>query len=1206
MHVVGIGASAGAMDPLREFFSEVTAGSGLAFVVVQHLDPTHVSYMAGLLAKHTTMKVAEAQNQMAVQANCVYTIPPNKFLFIKDGVLHLTEPVKRDGLRMPIDFFFRSLADDQHDKAVAVLFSGSGSDGTLGIREIRGAGGVVFVQDPKTAQFDSMIENAIATGLVDYVLPVRQIPGRLFQYVEQGRIDATDDSETKTLEDDIHSILDLLVSETRTDFRCYKKTTIQRRIERRMGLNQIRDIADYTRFLRQNPDELANLAKDMLIGVTSFFRDAEAFGELRDKVIAPLVKERSNDNPIRVWVSGCATGEEVYSIVMLFREEMNRTRKNFTLQVYASDIDREALKHAREAIYSQSITADLSEERLARFLIKKDGTYQIAKQVREVVTFAEHNVITDPPFLRMDLISCRNLLIYIEPEIQKRVLNLFAFALKPLGYLFLGKSDTTIDDSNVFEPISRNFRIFLRKQSVALPVGNLPLRFGTPIRSDRLEEQHPIRLSDLNQQVLLAHLNAAIVLINEHGKIMHFYGPTNKYLTHPSGDANLNLFDMLENRYSLMLRLAVEKAVQENNSVKLTALDLNRDNLNESVDVTIKRIVEPGSGQRLLAVIFEPARTPLNIPLAIHQEINQQDVDTVAHLESENKRLKEQLQAAIESFQSTHEEFTAANEEVLAINEELQSANEELETSKEELQSVNEELTTVNTQLNEKLEELNKINDDLANFLNSSEVGTLFLDRAYCIRRFTPSTTKLLNLLPLDIGRPVGHISNKFVDVDLVSIADNVLKNLVSIEKEVHTSDGVWYMLRCLPYRTLSDVIEGVVFTFTDVSRLKHSEEAIMDARDYAENIIDTTREALIVLDPELKVVSANRAFYETFHTSPGATHRRLIYELGNRQWNIPKLREWLDKIISDSLQLENFEVEHDFPAIGRKIMFLNARRISDKKGGAVRLILLAIDDVTERREAEEERKKLEEQLLQSQKMESIGVLAGGVAHDFNNILNIIQGYASLLGKHATPGGEIAEIFEAISEATKRGTSVVQHLLTLARKNETKFELADANTILHGLSSLLKETFPKNIELTLDCAANLPPMMADPNQIAQALLNICVNARDAMSNGGRLTFTTAVVDRRSLQDFDGAKADHYVCIEVTDTGNGMDENVQKRIFEPFFTTKDIGQGTGLGLAVVYGIVKSHSGTIQVKSKLKGGTSFYLYVPVVPLGNKHGP
>ncbi len=286
--------------------------------------------------------------------------------------------------------------------------------------------------------------------------------------------------------------------------------------------------------------------------------------------------------------------------------------------------------------------------------------------------------------------------------------------------------------------------------------------------------------------------------------------------------------------------------------------------------------------------------------------------------------------------------------------------------------------------------------------------------------------------------------------------------------------------------------------------------------------------------------------------------------------------------------------------------MFLNARRISDKKGGAVRLILLAIDDVTERREAEEERKKLEEQLLQSQKMESIGVLAGGVAHDFNNILNIIQGYASLLGKHATPGGEIAEIFEAISEATKRGTSVVQHLLTLARKNETKFELADANTILHGLSSLLKETFPKNIELTLDCAANLPPMMADPNQIAQALLNICVNARDAMSNGGRLTFTTAVVDRRSLQDFDGAKADHYVCIEVTDTGNGMDENVQKRIFEPFFTTKDIGQGTGLGLAVVYGIVKSHSGTIQVKSKLKGGTSFYLYVPVVPLGNKNGP
>ncbi|HZA54299.1 MAG TPA: CheR family methyltransferase [Candidatus Udaeobacter sp.] len=897
VQVVGIGASAGAMDPLREFFSELPADGGLAFVVVQHLDPTHVSYMASLLAKHTTMKVAEAQDQTNVQANCVYTIPPNKFLFIRDGMLHLTEPVKRDGLRMPIDFFFRSLAEDQHDKAVAVLLSGSGSDGTLAIREVRGAGGVVFVQDPKTAQFDAMIENAIATGLVDYVLPVRQIPGPLLQYVQQSRIEPTGSSETRTLEDGIKSILNLLVSETKSDFRCYKKSTIQRRIERRMGLAQIREIADYARFLSQNPDELGKLSKDMLIGVTSFFRDIEPFEELRDRVIESLVKEQNNENPLRVWVPGCATGEEAYSIVMLLMEEMNRAGKNLSLQVFASDIDREALKYARDAIYSQSITADLSEERLARFFTKKDGTYQIAKHVREVVTFAEHNVITDPPFLKMDLISCRNLLIYIEPEIQKRVLNLFAFALKPLGYLFLGKSDTTVDRSDLYEPISRNLRIFRRRHSVSRPVGNLPLRFAPPIRSDRLEGQPPIKLSDLNQQVLLAHFNAAIVLVNEDGKIMHFYGPTNKYLTHPSGDANLSLFDMIENRYSLMLRLALERAAQENNSVKLSALDLNRGNSAESVDVTITPAVEPRSGKRMLAVIFEPGRTPLKNPFVSAQETAEPDVDITAHLEAENKRLKAELQAAIESFETSHEEFTAANEEVLAINEELQSANEELETSKEELQSVNEELTTVNAQLNEKVEELNKINDDLANFLNSSEVGTLFLDREFCIRRFTPSATALLNLIPLDIGRPVGDISTKVVDADLVSIAGNVLKSLALFEKEVQTSDGVWYMLRCLPYRTLSDVIDGVVFTFTDVSRLKHSEEAIMEARDYAENIIDTMRESLIVLDPELKVVSANRAFYETFQTSPGTTRHQFIYELGNRQWNIPKLREWLEKI---------------------------------------------------------------------------------------------------------------------------------------------------------------------------------------------------------------------------------------------------------------------------------------------------------------------
>ncbi|MBI4523060.1 MAG: PAS domain-containing protein [Deltaproteobacteria bacterium] len=1201
IRVVGIGASAGGMDALKEFFAEMPSASGLAFVVIQHLDPAHVSYMAGLLAKCTAMNVVQAEDRIPVEADCVYTIPPGKFLLIRDGILRLTEAVKRDGLRMPIDFFFRSLAQDQGENAIAVLFSGSGSDGTLGIREVRGAGGVVFVQDPKTAQFDSMIESAIATQAVDYVLPVREIPGAILQYVQRTGTEPASRPETITQEGHTGAILDLLVSETKADFRCYRKGTIQRRIQRRMGLNGVQDISDYYRLLCENPGELARLSKDMLIGVTSFFRDPEAFEELHEKVITVLVQEKSSNNLLRAWIPGCATGEEAYSIVILLMEEMARARKTFSLQIFASDLDREALKYAREGIYPESITADLSEERLARFFVKKDGTYQIAKQAREVVTFAEHNVIFNPPFLKMDLISCRNLLIYIEPEIQKKVLNLLAFALNPGGYLFLGKSDTAVEQSDLFEPVSRSARIYRRKPSIAVPFVNLPLRSGAPLRPARAEDQHPIKLSDLNQQVLLKHFNASIVLVNENGGIMHFYGPSHKYLAHPYGDANLNLFEMIEKTHSSMLRLAVEKAARENQPVSLQALELSREDASQSVNVTVMPVIEPKSGKRLLAVIFEDARPPDEASPASARETESRDSDLIARLEAENKSLKQEIQATIDGFQTTHEELMAANEEVMAINEELQSTNEELETSKEELQSVNEELVTVNNQLSEKVEEINKINDDLANFLNSSEVVTLFLDRRFCIRRFTPSATKLMNLISLDVGRPVSHISNELIDVDLISIADNVLKNLAPFEREVRSSDGLWYILRCIPYRTLSNVIDGVVFTFTEVSRLKHSEEAMTEARDYAENIIHTIRESLLVLNPELKVVSANRAFFKTFQVSPEETQGRSVYELGNHQWDIPGLRALLEEVLHRDGHFENFEVEHVFPAIGPRIMSLNARRISHKENHDVRLILIAIDDVTERRRAEAERKKLEEQLVQAQKMESIGTLAAGIAHDFNNILNIIQGYASVLTGDGAKNEEIAESVNAITDATRRGAAIVQQLLTIARKTQAKFEPTDVNTLLDKLSHLLRETFPKNIEVVGQLNRDLPPIMADSNQITQVLLNISLNARDAMPNGGRLTFKTEAADGKSLQA-DGAAAERYVCIEIKDTGIGMSEEIQSRIFEPFFTTKPIGQGSGLGLAVAYGIAKNHGGLIQVESEPVHGTTVRIYLPAASSGS----
>ncbi|HEY2987085.1 MAG TPA: CheR family methyltransferase, partial [Candidatus Binatia bacterium] len=1213
--VVGIGASAGGLDALKEFFTAMPADSGLGFVVVQHLDPGHVSYMASLLAKCTDMRVVQAEDRSPIERNCVYTIPPNKFLFVKDGMLHLTEPVKRDGIRMPIDFFFRSLAEDQHEKAIAMLFSGSGTDGTLGIREIRGANGIVIVQDPKTAQFGNMIESAIETGMVDCVLPVGEISGALLHYVRQSPVEPTD-ADSEGGRDHLGSIIDLLGSQTKNDFRFYKNSTLQRRIARRMGLHRIGDFSEYYRFLLQDSDELARLSKDMLISVTSFFRDPEAFAVLADNVIKPLVQEANNDRALRVWVTGCATGEEAYSIAMLLMEESARSRKRSPLQVFASDIDHDALKYAREGIYPESISADVSEERLARFFNKKDHVYQVNKEIREVMTFAAHNVIMDPPFMKLDLISCRNLLIYIEPEIQKKILSLFGFALTPDGYLFLGKSETTVEQSDLFEPVSRSFRIFRRKPSAAVEVANFPTRSGAPAALPLRPERRPsVKLSDLNQQVLLKHFNASLVLIDENGNILHFYGESHKYLKHPFGDANLNLFEMTDDRHSLRLRLAIQKAARENHASKLGALDFTRDDSNYFADVTVIPVVEPKSGNRLLAVIFEDAAAPVkDSPIGVEEtEIGRRD-DLTERLEAEIAKLRDELQTTIDDFQTTHEELTAANEEVLAINEELQSTNEELETSKEEMQSVNEELTTVNNQLTDKIEELSRTNDDLANFLNSSEVGTIFLDTGFCVRRFTPSATKLLNLIPLDLGRPVSHISNNLIDVDLTSVADNVLKGLVPVEKEVQTSDGRWHVMRSIPYRTLSNLIDGVVFTFTDVTRLK-------EAQDYAENIVSTVRESLIVLSPELRIVSANRAFCETFKVAREETVGRLIYEVGNRQWDIPRLRELLEEVLPREARFENLEVEHQFPSIGHRIMSLSARRIYDKQQKAVQLILLAIDDITDRKQAEqalhaltqeletrvaertaeleqanrvlveyiEERQKLEEQLRHAQKMESVGTLAAGVAHDFNNILNIIQGYASVLRQRAGMDARIAENLCVIDDAIKRGAALVQQLLTIGQKTEEKLEPTDVNTLIHGLLRLLQQTFPKTIEVTLELDSELPPVMASPGQINQALLNLCINARDAMPDGGRLTLRTEAVDGTSLQDSAEAKAERYVRIEVSDTGTGMDENVQSRIFDPFFTTKETGRGTGLGLAMVYGIVKSHNGLIQVKSNPMDGT-----------------
>jgi chemotaxis methyl-accepting protein methylase/signal transduction histidine kinase len=1203
--VVGIGTSAGGLESLKEFFAAMPADSGMAFVVIQHLDPTHVSYMADLLAKYTEMKVLQAEDGTMIEADTVYTIPPNKFLMIRKGMLHLTEPVKNDGVRMPIDFLFRSLAEDQHEKAICMIFSGSGSDGTIGLREVRGAGGMTIVQEPETAQFDAMLRSAIATGMVDFVLPLREIPGTILRYARQSYMDARDGTDREQKLNDVDAILKLLSAQTRTDFAPYKKNTVLRRIERRMGLRHIPLISDYVRFLQENPEEVRQLSKDLLINVSSFFRDAEAFEELRHKAIAPLVREKENSSPLRVWVPGCATGEEAYSIAILLLEELSAAGKNCAIQLFASDVDGDCVKFAREGVYPQTIAADVSEERLKRFFTKQDSRYQVSKQVRELVIFSVQNLISEAPFSKLDLISCRNVLIYIEPNVQRRIISLLAFALSPGGYLFLGKSDGMAAQTGLFTTISQKRRLYRRDGAAQASPADSPFLFEARRAAPVVQKWQTLgrtNLSELNQQVLLKYFDASVVLIDEKGNILNFYGPTRKYLEHPTGEPSLNLLNMVENRISAKFRLALRKAAEESEPVTMERVQFGEGDSGSSANVTVMPILSHTRGDRLLAVIFEEASGVPDSPNRVPGKKIGEDESLVAQLESELKVLKAEFQATIDEYESSAEELKAANEEILSINEELQSTNEELETSKEEIQAINEELNTVNSELNSKVDELTEVNNDLVNFLNSSEIGTIFLDNQFRIKRFTPSAGRLMNLISSDLGRPVSHMAHKFVGLDLVADAERVLASLSTIEKEIQSSDGQWYAMHCLPYRTLDNRIDGVIFTFADVTRLKRSEESMQEARNYAQDIVETVSMPLVVLDGGLRVVSANRTFYQTFRVEPQDTKNRSIYELGSQQWDIAPLRQLLEDIVLKETPFNDFEVDLDFPGIGRRTMLLNARRIS-RGSDRTQLILLAIEDFTERKRAEELLKseaqlrqkalELEQQLIASGRLVSLGEITASMAHEFNNPLGIVMGFIQDLLAETDASHPNYRALKIMDEESRRCRKIIQDLMEYARPRSGEFDWIKVKDVIEKtLSMVQSHLYKRNVQVINEAGPDVPRIYADAPQLEQVLLNLYLNAIDAMPEGG--TLTVAVEVNSHPADETGRPTE--VMITVADTGVGIESGDLPKIFQPFFTAKKK-SGLGLGLAICDRIVKNHGGRIEMESRPEQGTTFRIYFPL---------
>ncbi|HEV7377339.1 MAG TPA: CheR family methyltransferase [Pyrinomonadaceae bacterium] len=861
--VVGLGASAGGIKAFKEFFASVPHTSGMAYVVILHLSPEHESHLAEVLQSSTEMPVTQVQEAVRIKPDHVYVIPPNKSLAINDGQLSLSDIRRIEERRAPIDIFFRTLAESKTAQAVCVILSGTGSDGSMGMKRVKEMGGICIVQEPSEAEYPDMPRNSIATGLVDSVLPVAEIPRKIVAYKERlglTRIALEQEESPETDEQALRDIFTQLRVRTGHDFSNYKRATVLRRIERRINVNELYDLRGYASFMREHQAEANALLKDLLISVTNFFRDCEAFEVLESSVIRTLFEDKEARDQVRVWVAGCATGEEAYTLAMLLTEHAETLTNAPTVQVFATDIDDQAISTAREGFYTEADVADISTERLRRFFAKERDGYRVRRELRERVLFARHNLIKDPPFSHLDLVTCRNLLIYLNRTAQERVMQVFHFALNPGGFLFLGTSESVDGAGEMFITLDKEAHVYRSRSTptrLSLPATELSLTTHTyrREREESVQEARTLeRLSyaDLHQR-LVEQYGPPSVVVNEEYDIVHLSERAGRYLQVTGGEPSHNLLKLVRPELRVELRTALYQAVKNRTNVQADGLAFHASTRMEGeaarfVNLHVRPVLsEDNPARGFILVIFEDADTAAD-ERADAVEVITSSEPAARQLEDELVRVKAQLRATVEQYETQTEELKASNEELQAMNEELRSTAEELETSKEELQSVNEELTTVNQELKIKIEELSQANDDFRNLMNSTDIGTVFLDRALRLKLFTPRARDVFNLLPADVGRPLSDITGQLADADLLTDLERVLATLQPVQREVETRSGRWYLMNILPYRTAEDRIDGIIVTFLDITGRKATEEELQASEERLRLLIESVEDYAIII----------------------------------------------------------------------------------------------------------------------------------------------------------------------------------------------------------------------------------------------------------------------------------------------------------------------------------------------------------------------